>query len=116
MTTTSTVILLVIPGKGNAALGLSNDLKGEGNLVAGVGNSINGKGNLVAGQGNIVIGPDATEEEKALMNQKMLEMFASRGLGGIFGMGVAQQQTSSNPNAGQKESAPASSGSKAEEK
>ena len=83
-------------GQGNAALGLNNQLKGVGNLVTGVGNTISGKNNLVGGHGNIVLGSDATEEEKALLNQKMMSMFASRGFGGLPGLVVANNHVSDN--------------------
>lgn len=83
-------------GQGNSALGIDNQLKGVGNLVKGIGNRINGKGNFVGGHGNIVLGSDATEEEKALLKQKMMNMFASRGFAGIPGLAVANSPISDN--------------------
>ena len=43
-----------------------------------------------------MLGSDASEEDKALLNQKMMDMFASRGLGGIPGLSVASNQASDN--------------------
>ncbi len=83
-------------GERNAALGLNNQLKGDGNLVTGIGNTIIGKNNLVGGHGNIVLDSDATEEEKALLNQKVMNMFAFRGFGGIPGLAVASKPISDN--------------------
>lgn len=67
---------------------------GAGNLVAGFGNTISGKNNFVGGVGNIVVGSDASEEEKALISQKMMSMFASRGFNGVPGLAVASNQSS----------------------
>jgi hypothetical protein len=43
-----------------------------------------------------VLGSDATEEEKAQLEQKMMSMFASRGMPGIPGLAIPNSQISNN--------------------